>query len=160
MGSTFYKTLVRIFFVCTVSVLAQFKAVAVNTTVMGDLPSQLVECSGVDFTGGASFWTHNDGYGDNNLYKVSNTGALSRTVNVIGAVNSDWEDLTHDYSRTYMFIGDFGNNACDRTNLHIYRTPYPSIAIYSCNNYFFFVDKSFIYLISNTLNFKFYLLMI
>ncbi|MBK6445078.1 MAG: T9SS type A sorting domain-containing protein [Bacteroidetes bacterium] len=126
MGSTFYKTLVRIFFVCTVSVLAQFKAVAVNTTVMGDLPSQLVECSGVDFTGGASFWTHNDGYGDNNLYKVSNTGALSRTVNVIGAVNSDWEDLTHDYSRTYMFIGDFGNNACDRTNLHIYRTPYPS----------------------------------
>ncbi|MBK9026208.1 MAG: hypothetical protein IPL69_20290 [Saprospiraceae bacterium] len=41
-------------------------------------------------------------------------------------MNSDWEDLTSDCSRTYMFIGDFGNNACDRTNLHIYRTPYPS----------------------------------
>lgn len=126
MGNTLRKNLLRIFIVCTVLGSSYMQSYAVNATVMGNLPSQVLESSGVDFTGGASFWTHNDGYGDNNLYKVSNSGVLSRTVNVVGAVNNDWEDITHDHSRTYMFIGDFGNNACDRTNLHIYRTQYPS----------------------------------
>ena len=126
MRNTLLNFFFRTFIVCSVLGLSSARLLAVNATVMGNLPGQLVESSGVDFTGGSSFWTHNDGYGDNNLYKVSNSGTLTRTVNVVGAVNYDWEDITHDYSRNYMFIGDFGNNACDRTNLHIYRTPYPS----------------------------------
>ncbi|REJ82960.1 MAG: T9SS C-terminal target domain-containing protein [Bacteroidetes bacterium] len=112
--------------VCCV-LLSVKSAEAVVATIKGTLPSQIHESSGLDFTGGASFWTHNDGYGDNKLYKVSNTGVLSRTVTVQGATNKDWEDLTHDAGRNYMFIGDFGNNANDRRDLRIYKTIYPSI---------------------------------
>lgn len=105
---------------------AAWPSLAVNPVYMGSLPSQVDESSGLSFTGGSSFWTHNDGYGDNNLYKVSNTGTLSRTVTVLNAVNDDWEDLCHNASRTWLYIGDFGNNDCDRTNLRVYRVPYPS----------------------------------
>lgn len=68
---------------------------------------------------------HNDGYGDNNLYKVNNLGVLTRTVTVTGVTNYDWEDLAHDFNRNYLYIGDFGNNVCDRTNLKIYRINHP-----------------------------------
>lgn len=121
-------------FYCLVILLVTFLSVggakavsAVSATVKGSLPSQVAESSGLDFTGGSSFWTHNDGYGDNNLYKVSNTGMLTRTVTVTGAINQDWEDLAHDAGRNYMFIGDFGNNNCDRTNLRIYKITHPSL---------------------------------
>ncbi|MCC7231986.1 MAG: T9SS type A sorting domain-containing protein [Bacteroidia bacterium] len=101
-------------------------SMAVNATVMGNIPSAVNECSGMDYTGGASFWIHNDGWGDNHLYKVNNSGNLSRTVTVLGATNNDWEDVCHDAGRVHLFIGDIGNNDCDRTNLVIYRVPYPS----------------------------------
>lgn len=127
MTNLFLRPLLRLVFICMIAVLPQKNLLAVNAQVMGALPAQLVESSGIDFTGGSSFWTHNDGYGDNTLYKISNSGTLTRTVTVVGAVNNDWEDLTHDAGRNFMFIGDFGNNACSRTNLHIYKTIYPSL---------------------------------
>lgn len=106
-------------------------ATAVTATVRGALPGVANESSGIDFNGNASFWTHNDGFGDNRLYKVSNTGTLTQTIIINGATNYDWEDLTHDASRTNMFIGDFGNNNCNRTNLCIYKIPYPHSGITS-----------------------------
>ena len=98
---------------------------AITATVKGSLPSVVRESSGLDFNGYDSYWTHNDGYGDNRLYRVSATGALQQTITINGAINNDWEDLTHDAQRNYLFIGDFGNNNCVRTNLKIFRIPYP-----------------------------------
>ncbi|HRH67564.1 MAG TPA: T9SS type A sorting domain-containing protein [Bacteroidia bacterium] len=126
MGNTLRKLLLSIFIVTASQLLSVRQVVAVNATVMGALPSNLTECSGLDYTGGTHFWTQVDTYPDNTLYKISNSGAITRSVTVVGAVNANWEDLAHDYSRSYMFIGDFGNNNCDRTNLRIYRTAYPS----------------------------------
>ncbi len=99
---------------------------AITATLKGSLPSSVGECSGLDFNGNASFWTHNDGFGDNRLYKVGMTGSLQQTITLTGATNFDWEDLTHDVNRDHLFIGDFGNNDCDRTNLRIYKIPYPN----------------------------------
>src|SRR5215203_791239 len=90
-------------------------AVSITPAVFVALPSSLPECSGLDYAGSGRFWMHNDGYGDNNLYKVNNLGVLTRTVTVSGATNCDWEDLAHDFNRNYLYIGDFGNNVCDRT---------------------------------------------
>ena len=120
------RNILRLIILAALLTAAAWPSMAVNPVYMGTLPAQVNESSGLSFTGGSSFWTHNDGYGDNNLYKVSNTGTLSRTVTVLNAVNDDWEDLCHDVSRTWLYIGDFGNNDCDRTNLRIYRVPYPS----------------------------------
>lgn len=105
-----------------------FSASAITPAVRGTLPSVLRESSGLASVGGPGlgFWTHNDGYGDENLYKVANYGGLEQTIEVLGAVNRDWEDLALDEAGTYMYIGDFGNNACDRTNLKVYRIPNPS----------------------------------
>ncbi|MFZ7114615.1 MAG: T9SS type A sorting domain-containing protein [Bacteroidota bacterium] len=99
---------------------------AVTATIKGSLPSVLTECSGLDFNGNSSFWTHNDSWGDNHLYRISLTGNLQQTITIDGATNRNWEDITHDQNRDYLFIGDFGNNANDRTNLRIYKIPYPN----------------------------------
>ncbi len=101
-------------------------AFAVAAHVCGAVASQVDESSGLDFSGGSSFWTHNDGYGDNRIYKIGMTGTCSKTITVTNAVNNDWEDITHDEARTKMFIGDFGNNNDNRTNLRIWIIPYPS----------------------------------
>lgn len=99
---------------------------AVTPAVMGTLPTVLRESSGLAFTDANTFWTHNDGYGDENLYEISNTGTLLRTIGVANSLNHDWEDITQDAGKTIMFIGDFGNNNCDRTDLKIYIIPHPS----------------------------------
>jgi len=126
MGLIIKNDLWKVCFAICFSGLMIGTSLAITPTVKGTLPSSVAECSGMAYTGGSSFWTHNDGYGDENLYKVSNTGTLSRTVEVLGAVNHDWEDLAQDKDRNYLFIGDFGNNDCDRQNLRIYRIPHPS----------------------------------
>jgi hypothetical protein len=126
MGLIIKNDLWKVCFTIYFSGLMIATSLAITPTVKGTLPSSVAECSGMAYTGGSSFWTHNDGYGDENLYKVSNTGTLSRTVEVLGAVNHDWEDLAQDKDRNYLFIGDFGNNDCDRQNLRIYRIPHPS----------------------------------
>lgn len=100
------------------------RAVSITPTVVASLPASVPECSGLDYTGSA-FWTHNDGYGDNKIYKLSTSCGVSKTITVTGATNYDWEDIAHDFNRNYMYIGDFGNNNCDRTNLHIYRITHP-----------------------------------
>jgi hypothetical protein len=103
-------------------------ALAVTATVQGSLPAVAEESSGLDFAGTNAFWTHNDGYGDNRIYRITGIGTLQQTVTITGAVNADWEDLAHDAGHNYMYIGDFGNNACNRTNLKIYRIAYPNAA--------------------------------
>ena len=52
--------------------------------------------------------THNDSATTNQLFDIdTSTGAITRTVTITNASNTDWEDLTHD--GTYIYIGDFGN---------------------------------------------------
>jgi hypothetical protein len=99
---------------------------AISATIRGNLPSVLPEASGVDFNGDNCFWSHNDRGGSNKIYRVSNTGTLKQTVVINGATNYDWEDITHNASRTTMYIGDFGNNYFDRKNLKIYKFAYPT----------------------------------
>lgn len=104
---------------------AETQSVLVTPTVVAPLDPLVEECSGLDYTGGTHFWAHNDGYGDNTLYRISNTGAYTRSLIISNATNYDWEDVTHDADRDYLYIGDFGNNSCSRTNLRIYRINYP-----------------------------------
>ena len=101
------------------------KVSAITANLRGTLPSIASEASGLDFSGVTDFWTHNDG-GTNKIYRVSNTGSLKQSLTISDATNTDWEDITHNSDRTFMYIGDFGNNYFDRRNLKIYRIPYPT----------------------------------
>ncbi len=64
--------------------------------------------------------THNDSGGEPALYEIDTaSGQVLRKVIVQNATNVDWEDIAIDPS--YIYIGDFGNNLGDRTDLKIYR---------------------------------------
>lgn len=64
--------------------------------------------------------THNDSGGMNALYEIDQaSGDINRTVTINGATNVDWEDICEDDQ--YIYIGDFGNNNGNRTNLVIYK---------------------------------------
>lgn len=64
--------------------------------------------------------THNDSGGMNALYEIDKAnGNILRTVTINEAANVDWEDICQDDE--YIYIGDFGNNNGNRTNLKIYK---------------------------------------
>lgn len=79
----------------------------------------LSESSGLLFLNGKII-THNDSGGESALYEIdSTTGNYTRKVVVANASNVDWEDITNDSN--FIYIGDFGNNGGNRTNLRVYR---------------------------------------
>lgn len=83
------------------------------------LNNKIEESSGLLYFN-QKFITHNDSGGKANLYEFdSNTGDITRTVNIKNAYNSDWEDICMD--STYIYIGDFGNNNGSRRNLKVFR---------------------------------------
>lgn len=65
-------------------------------------------------------WTHNDSGCEPKLYQIdTTTGAVISEKLILNAENTDWEDICYD--NEYAYIGDFGNNNGDRTDLKIYR---------------------------------------
>lgn len=88
-------------------------------TLIAQLPAAIDEASGLAFFDGRLI-THEDGGNDEKLYQLdTTTGAVLTELTIPLADNVDWEDLAE--SPDYLFIGDFGNNAGNRTDLKIYR---------------------------------------
>ncbi len=88
------------------------------TVIVNPLPQPVNETSGLIFWNGG-LWTQNDSGNEPKLYKLDTiTGQILQTITIEGAENIDWEDLAQDDSR--IFIGDFGNNIGNRTDLKIY----------------------------------------
>jgi hypothetical protein len=88
------------------------------------LPPVVTETSGVEITDKNKIWTFNDSGGEPEIYLCDTAGNLIRTLSIEGAVNQDWEDITKDDQGNF-YIGDFGNNGNDRTDLLIYKIPNP-----------------------------------
>jgi len=104
------------FFVPVVFLNAQ-----VNTTVLGNLPDDVLESSGLIFYNDKLI-THNDSGNLPQLYEVDPSSLeILRIVTINNAANVDWEDITQD--DTFIYIGDFGNKAGNRQDLSIYRVP-------------------------------------
>lgn len=86
---------------------------------IAELPSQINEASGAEFFGG-QFWLHLDGGAGPVLHTIDTlTGAVLQTYPLPSIQNTDWEDLAED--ATHLYIGDFGNNGGNRTDLRIYK---------------------------------------
>jgi hypothetical protein len=88
------------------------------------LPAELLESSGITrFQQGLV--THNDN-SDEQLYVIDTlNAAVLQTFSLNGTSNLDWEEITQD--SLYLYVGDFGNNAGNRTDLHILRVEKSSL---------------------------------
>lgn len=101
------------------SLLCSSMGMSQEVSKLTDLANEVAETSGLIFFDDRLI-THNDSGGLNALYEVSaNNGTVQRIVNIQNAQNIDWEDVCTDDD--YIYIGDFGNNNGNRTNLRIYK---------------------------------------
>jgi hypothetical protein len=88
---------------------------------LGNLPAAVRETSGLMFWNGL-LWTHNDSGSQPELTALDpESRSVVKTLRIGNAGNVDWEDIARD--DTFLYIGDFGNNNGNRTNLRIYKVP-------------------------------------
>ncbi len=96
-----------------------FSGAQSDIRVVGTLPEQLAETSGLIYYNGRLI-THNDSGGSPELYELDPaTLLITRVVLIANAENTDWEDITQD--EQFIYIGDFGNNNGNRQDLVIYK---------------------------------------
>lgn len=89
----------------------------------------LQECSGIVASRKhpGAFWVHNDSGHPAQLFAVDATGRhLAGPIEVVGAVNVDWEDIAMD-SAGRLILADVGNNFSIRSDLRVYVLPEPAL---------------------------------
>lgn len=91
-----------------------------NLTTVATLPAELNEISGMIYFNG-KLYGHQDSGGPTTIYEFNPTdGIITKTINLAGTTNVDWEDITQD--STHIYVCDTGNNVSgNRTNLKIYK---------------------------------------
>ena len=88
---------------------------------INDLGSPLNETSGLQRIQNRLF-SINDSGNSAEIQEINPiSGSLIRTIKVTNAPNIDWEDLAA--SSSHFYIGDFGNNVGNRTDLKILKIP-------------------------------------
>ncbi len=93
----------------------------------GTLPAGIEESSGIEISGDGTFYTHNDGDGDLNLYKIDKYGSMEEFITIENVEVKDVEDIARD-DKGNLYIGDFGNNKCERRKFTILKVNLPENA--------------------------------
>ncbi len=89
-----------------------------SLNLVANLVDTLSENSGLVWAAG-KLYTFNDSGSGTKVYEVTANGTIIRTIHIANSTNVDWEAMTSD--STYFYLGDFGNNNGNRTDLCIYR---------------------------------------
>jgi hypothetical protein len=120
------KSLIRltIIAVAIISIMLLTSIYQLYSTKFVTIDKQLTEVSGIEFDKDGKLWAINDGGNDPYLYRVEESGKISKTIAVTNAKNIDWEDMTQD-DFGHFFLGDFGNNNNMRKWLTIYKIENP-----------------------------------
>lgn len=84
---------------------------------VGIIPETASECSGITKLPSGNFAMINDSGNDPEVFITNEYGQLLKTIYLPDACNIDWEEVT--YSDGHLYIGDFGNNNNERTDLAI-----------------------------------------
>ena len=75
------------------------------------------------------YWTHNDSGNKPEVYLLNNKGVLVSTIKLEDVSNRDWEDIAEGIGpvkgKSYVYVGDIGDNAGIRKHIRIYRFPEP-----------------------------------
>ncbi|MCC6746060.1 MAG: PE-PGRS family protein [Deltaproteobacteria bacterium] len=97
--------------------------------------AQLTEASGLVASRRTPglLWLHNDSGDGPNLYAVSASGVHQGTFALEGATAVDWEDLAAgpgpEAGRSYLYVGDIGDNAEAREHVVVYRVAEPEVKV-------------------------------
>ena len=82
-------------------------------------------------TSPGAYWTHNDSGDGPFIYALNTLGQALGTFRVTGATNRDWEDIAAgpgpQSNRSYLYIGDIGDNESVRNEVVVYRVPEPQL---------------------------------
>ena len=95
--------------------------------------SAVAESSGLvaSRTAPGAYWTHNDSGGGPFIYAFNTRGESLAVFRVNGANNRDWEDIAAgpgpQPNRSYLYIGDIGDNNAKRSEIVVYRIPEPDL---------------------------------
>ena len=78
-----------------------------------------------------AYWTHNDSGGGPFIYSIDTRGDSLGIFSVNGAQNRDWEDISigpgPQSGKSYLYIGDIGDNLGTRMDVVIYRVAEPAL---------------------------------
>ena len=76
-------------------------------------------------------WTHNDSGDGPFLFAIDRRGRRRGTFRVTNAEARDWEDIARgpgtESGRSYLYIGDIGDNREGRREITVYRIPEPQL---------------------------------
>ena len=82
-------------------------------------------------TSPGAYWTHNDSGDGPFIYAFNTRGESLGTFKVTGADAHDWEDIAAgpgpQPNRSYLYIGDIGDNNATRPEVIVYRVPEPQL---------------------------------
>lgn len=102
--------------------------------LLGNLEEQAVdESSGIAASRANKdyFWTHNDSGGGPFIYAFNREGKRAGVWQIAGATARDWEDMAvgpgPQAGRSYIYVGDIGDNGRQRSEIIVYRMPEPRI---------------------------------
>ncbi|MBK7104243.1 MAG: T9SS type A sorting domain-containing protein [Ignavibacteriae bacterium] len=78
-------------------------------------------------------WTHNDSGDENRIFAFDTTGKNLGEYFLSGVENRDWEDIAvgpgPEASKSYIYIGDIGDNDAQFSLKYIYRFEEPSVSL-------------------------------
>ncbi|MCA1576184.1 MAG: hypothetical protein LC794_02315 [Acidobacteria bacterium] len=78
-----------------------------------------------------AYWTHNDSGDGPFIYAFNTRGESLAVFRVAGANARDWEDIASgpgpQRNRSYLYIGDIGDNSAKRSEIVVYRIPEPDL---------------------------------
>lgn len=105
----------------TITNVTKFKT-AINAGVIQD--GKLNEASGLaaSRTNEGMLWTINDGGHDARLFLIDGDGNIIHCYLIHSTANNDWEDLaiyTDELNKSYIYIGDIGDNLSKRKNIDL-----------------------------------------
>jgi hypothetical protein len=82
-----------------------------------------------------TYWTHNDDGAF--IFALNSRGAPLGVFRVTGAQARDWEDISigpgPDRDKSYLYIGDIGDNDAVRSEIAVYRVAEPAISPATAN---------------------------
>jgi hypothetical protein len=106
-----------------------------RASVVGQLKNRaIVESSGLTASRSSPgvYWTHNDSGDGPFIFALNARGGSLGVWRVTGADARDWEDIAAgpgpQAGKSYLYIGDIGDNSEARREIVVYRVPEPTIS--------------------------------
>lgn len=97
----------------------------------GSVVQRLEEASGLvaSAVNSGMFWTHNDSGHPAEVFLIDSTAQIRMVCTLKGVKNRDWEEIAMgpgpDSTKSYLYVGDIGDNEAKYANKIIYRFEEP-----------------------------------